>query len=156
MWWSDGVRVAALLALAGCGFTPAYGPGGTAGALRDAVTVEAGASVLDARLRIAIEERLGRGPDYRLSVETDVDEVQAAVTQEGAISRFNLTGRADWVLRDGAGAEVARGEARGFTGYLTTGSTVATEAAQRDAADRLAVILAEDIVAQLVLTAGAG
>lgn len=156
MWWSEGARVAVFLVLAGCGFAPAYGPGGTAAALRDAVAVEAGTSVLDARLRMAIEERLGRGSDYRLSVVTGVDEVQAAVTQAGTISRFNLTGRAEWVLRDGAGAEVARGEARGFTGYLTTGSTVATEAARRDAADRLAVILAEDIVARLVLVAGAG
>jgi LPS-assembly lipoprotein len=156
MWWSRAPLLAALTGLAGCGFAPAYGPGAPAEALRDAVAVTAGATVLDYRLQVAIEERLGRGTDYRLEVVTRVDEVQAAVTPEGTISRFNLTGEAEWVLRDAAGAEVAQGVARGFTSYLTTGSTVATEAAQRDAEARLAVVLADQIVARLVIAAGAG
>lgn len=156
MWWSRALALAAVMAVAGCGFTPAYGPGAPALALRDAVTVETGQAVLDYRLQVAIEERLGRGAAYRLEVATRMDEVQAAVTPEGTISRFNLTGEADWVLRDAAGAEVARGVARGFTSYLTTGSTVATEAAQRDAEARLAVVLADQIVARLVIAAGAG
>lgn len=156
MWWSRALALAALTGLAGCGFTPAYGPGAPAEGLRDAVTVTAGETVLDYRLRVAIEERLGRGSAFALEVVTRVDEVQAAVTPEGTISRFNLTGEADWVLRDATGAEVARGVARGFTSYLTTGSTVATQAAQRDAEARLAVVLADQIVARLVIAAGAG
>ena len=155
MWWSDPLRVAMLGLVAGCGFAPAYGPGAPAAALRDAVTVEAGETVFDYRLRAALEDRLGTGADYVLSVTTQVEELQAAVTPEGDITRFNVTGAADWVLRDAAGAEVVRGEARGFTSYLTTGSTVATDAAARDAAVRLAAVLADQIVARLVMTAGA-
>lgn len=124
--------------------------------LRDAVTVEPGETVFDYRLRVALEDRLGTGADYGLAFTTEVEELQAAVTQEGQITRFNVTGLADWVLRDAAGAEVARGQARGFTSYLTTGSTVATEAAARDAEVRLATILAEQIVMRLVMGADAG
>jgi LPS-assembly lipoprotein len=156
MSWSDRLCALALLALAGCGFTPALAPGGPAAGLRDAVTVTGGETVFDYRLRTALEDRLGSGAVYDLTFAAKVDEVQAAVTQDGTITRFNVTGQADWVLRDTAGTEVARGEARGFTSYLTTGSTVATEAAQRDAADRLAVVLAEQIVARLIIAAGPG
>ena len=156
MWWSDRLPMAMLCMVAACGFTPAYGPDAPAAALRNAVTVEAGETVLDYRLRVALEDRLGTGPDYVLSFSTQMQELQAAVTQEGKITRFNVTGVADWVLRDTAGAEVVQGQARGFTSYLTTGSTVATDAASRDAASRLAAVLADQIVAQLLMTPGAG
>jgi len=144
------------MAAAGCGFTPAYGPGGTAGVLRDAVRVEVGETVFDYRLRAAVEERLGAGEGFVLTLEARVEEVAAAVTEEGSITRFNLTGVAEWRLVDAAGAEVGAGQVSGFTGYLTTGSTVATEAARRDAEERLAVVLAEQVVARLVIVAGAG
>lgn len=156
MSWSDPVRVAAVCLLAGCGFTPVYAPGGAAQALRNSITVEAGETVLDYRLRVAIEERLGRGADHVLTVTTRTEELQAAVTPEGTIMRFNLVGVADWVLHDAAGAEVARGEERAFTGYLTTGSTVATDTAARDAMERLAVILADRIIIRLEMGAGGG
>jgi LPS-assembly lipoprotein len=144
------------MAVAGCGFTPAYGPGGAADVLRDAVRVESGESVFDYRLRVAVEERIGVGDGYVLTLVARVNEVAAAVTEEGSITRFNLTGVADWTLRDSGGADIGAGQVSGFTGYLTTGSTVATEAARRDAAERLAVILAEQVVARLVIVAGAG
>jgi LPS-assembly lipoprotein len=156
MWWSDLLRLTAVVLVAGCGFAPAYGPGSPAAGLRDSIRVEVGERVLDYRLRAALEERLGRGAAYVLSVTAQVDARQAAVTPEGTIMRYNLTGTAAWVLQDAAGTRIAEGEARGFTGYLTTGSTVATDAAARDASDRLAVILADRIVAQLAMTAGAG
>ena len=49
----------------------------------------------------------------------------------------------------------ADGRVTAFTGYSATGSTVATAAAQRDAEARLAVILADMIVAQVLMRAGA-
>jgi len=156
MSWSRTLGLVAVMAAAGCGFTPAYGPGGTAGVLRDAVRVEVGETVFDYRLRAAVEERLGAGEGFVLTLEARVEEVAAAVTEEGSITRFNLTGVAEWRLVDAAGAEVGAGQVSGFTGYLTTGSTVATEAARRDAEERLAVVLAEQVVARLVIVAGAG
>jgi LPS-assembly lipoprotein len=163
MWSSDPVprraALLAVLALAGCGFTPAYGPGSPAQVLRGAVTVTGGETVFDYRLRTALEDRLGQGDGaaFALAVTSRLDEVQAAVTPDGTITRFNVTGEADWTLTDRATAgAVASGTATAFTSYLTTGSTVSTEAAQRDAEERLAVVLAEQIVARLVIAAGPG
>lgn len=153
MSWSRALCAAALL-LAGCGFAPAYGPGGSAAALRGMVAVSGGTEVFDYRLRSAIESRIGQGTGYDLVFAARVEEIQAAVTPDGTITRYNVTGIADWTLRDADGVEVAAGRASGFTSYLTTGSTVSTEAAQRDAQDRLAVVLADQIVARLMVVPG--
>jgi LPS-assembly lipoprotein len=157
MWWSDRLAIVVLpLMVAACGFTPAYGPGAPAVALQGTVAVEGGETVFDYRLRTALEDRLGQGSGSVLTFVARMDDVQAAVTPDGTITRFNVTGEADWVLNDAAGAEVARGTASGFTSYLTTGSTVATDAAQRDAEERLAVVLADQIIARLLIAAGPG
>ncbi len=153
MSWSDPLRLVALLALAGCGFTPALGPGAPAAALRGTVEVTGGATVFDYRLRTALEDRLGQGTGYVLDVsQASTNEVQAAVSPDGTITRYNITGTVDWFLADGAGTILAEGTAGGFTSYLTTGSTVSTEAAQQDAVDRLTVALADQIVTRLLIT----
>ena len=73
---------------------------------------------------------------------------------DGDIERYNLVGTADYVLLDKAsGAIVASGQVQNFTGYSATGTTVATLAAQRDAADRLMIILADKIVSELLVKA---
>lgn len=151
MSWSDPLRLIALLALAGCGFTPALGPGAPAAALRGSVEVAGGETEFDYRLRTALEDRLGQGSSYVLAVTASTDEVQAAVSPDGTITRYNITGRAEWSLVDGTGALVAEGVAGGFTSYLTTGSTVSTEAAQQDAVERLTVALADQIVTRLII-----
>jgi LPS-assembly lipoprotein len=48
-------------------------------------------------------------------------------------------------------ATLFTGSARQFTGYSTTGTTAATISSERDARARLSVILADQIVAQLLL-----
>lgn len=144
----------AFVAVAGCGFTPVYAPGGAALALRDSVGVVAADTPFDYRLRTALEDRLGLAgsPVYTLTVETEVDEIEAAITPDGSITRFNLPGEAIWVLSDAAtGAELATGAVDSFTAYSTTGTTVATRTAEQDARDRLAITLADLIVARLVV-----
>jgi LPS-assembly lipoprotein len=147
------------LALGGCGFTPAYAPGGGATALRGKVALTTATdSAFDYRLRTALEDRLGRSPSplYDLRVETRIDEVSAAITSGGSVTRFNLSGRADFVLTEGGtGVERASGNVSSFTGYSATGTTVATRAAADDARERLAVMLADLIVNRLI-TASAG
>ncbi len=154
MSWSDPLRLIALLALAGCGLTPALGPGAPAAALRGTVTVAGGETVFDYRLRTAIEDRIGQGSGYVLNFAASTEEVQAAVSPDGTITRYNITGRAEWSLVDGVGAVIAEGVAGGFASYLTTGSTVSTEAAQEDAVNRLAVALADQIVTRLMIAVG--
>jgi LPS-assembly lipoprotein len=57
---------------------------------------------------------------------------------------------ASWTLENAATAVTMTGQARTFTSYSTTGSTVATQTAQADAEERLSVALADLVVTQLL------
>lgn len=103
-----------------------------------------------------LEERFGRTDSgrYVLAVDPSIQRQGLATSPDGTTNRFRLTGRAGFALRDTTTDQVvAQGTATQFTGFSATGSTVATLAAERDATARLMVILADDIVDQLVLSA---
>lgn len=156
MSWSDPSRRAAilgLLALAGCGFTPAYAPGGTGTALAGRVAVTAPADVLGYRVGTRLQTRLGQAaqPVFLLTVTPRMVDRAAALTRDGTRARVNLVGEAGWVLTDSStGAIIGQGEVSGFTGYSTTGSTVAARAAEEDARDRLAIVLADLVMTKLL------
>lgn len=143
------------LAVAGCGFQPVYAPGGTGGTLQGRVEV----SEPDTRdaflLTQRIEERLGRAGDpvYDLDVTVRSESDGLAVDRQGSTTRFNLLGEADYALTDTrTGQIVTSGTVDSFTGYSATGTTVATLAAERDAQQRLMVILADQIITRLLTT----
>jgi LPS-assembly lipoprotein len=144
-----------LLALSGCGFAPIYGVGS---ALRDMIAYETDDSVAGFRMRTRLEERLGQTttPRYILAVTQTDSSAASAITTDGDTTRFNVIGTANWTLSDAeTGAEVEVGQVRTFTGYATTGSTTATQAAATDAEDRLSVALADMIVSRvLILSTG--
>ena len=141
------------MALAGCGFTPAYGPGGPGERLRERLVVETPDTPDGFRLRARLEDRLGRAEEAAavLAVEPVLETVEAGITPEGAITRYNLQGRAAWRLDSPAGVILAQDEVTAFTGYSATGTTVATRAAEEDARDRVTILLADEIVARLLL-----
>lgn len=148
----------AALPLAGCGFEPAYGTGGVADRLRGRVLVDAPDDRNAYALVSRLEDRLGRAEvtAYRLgyTIHTRTDDL--AITQEQEITRYNVIGRIDYTLTDvTTGATVASGEVENFTGYSATGSTVSTQVAQRDAYERLMVILADQIVQRLIAATAA-
>ena len=148
-----------LAALAGCGFTPVYGPHGAGRAVFGKVALDDPATEDSYLMVRALEERLGRSatPVYRLAVQTRIVPEGQAVTAAGAITRFSLVGQADYVLvRADSGQELTQGNVRNFTGYSATGSTVETLAAETDARERLMVILADQIVTRLYATPGLG
>ena len=141
------------LYLAACGFAPAYAPGGSGNRLRGRVTLAAPETPEGFRLRAQLEDRLGptdAGP-LVLTAEIEVDTISAAITPDGAITRYHLRGRAPWRLSGSDGAVLGEGVASGFTGYSATGTAVATRAAEEDARERLMVLLADEIVARLLL-----
>lgn len=143
-------------ALAACGFTPVYAPGGTAGTLRDRVEIAAPDSTESYLLVQNLEERLGRSasPDYRLGLALATASQGLAITPANEITRYTITGVADYTLtRIGEEGVVASGQVRNFTGYSATGTTVDTLAAERDARARLMQMLADQITAQLYATA---
>jgi LPS-assembly lipoprotein len=145
------------LGLAGCGFTPAYAPGGPAAALQGAVRVDDPTDKNAFDLVERLEERLGRpqAPRYALSYVIETSPVGVAISPENAITRYNLTGKIGFTLTDiGTGATLTNGQVSSFTSYSATGSTVSTLTAAEDAAFRLMRILADQIVSRLLATSG--
>ena len=147
---------------AACGFTPVYAPGGTGAELFGKIEVQPpeqieGASGADAYFLVQnLEQRLGRGSNaaYRLDLTLKTDEEGQAITADGDITRYSVIGTAGFALTKLSDGNVASsGTVRNFTGYSATGSTVETLAGERDAHERLMVILADHITAQLLATA---
>lgn len=158
--WSSEPRISRRFALlgvvwglSGCGFAPAYGTNGATNVLIDDVEVIAPQTVAGYRLADRIRDRLGSADEqgrFRLEVTLDIREVGVAVTQEGAVTRFTLEGVAGFRLVDRLDGDIlVSGETDNFTGYSTTDSTVATENARANAEERLARILADQIITRL-------
>ena len=150
------IALSALFAGAACGFSPAYGPQGDASVLQDNLRVAAPNRRDGFLIAQRLEDRFGRndGGRYVLQVTPTIRRQGLATSVEGTTNRFQLTGLADYALRDKESDSVVRqGRVTDFTGFSATGSTVATLAAERDATARLMVILADQIVDRLILTA---
>jgi LPS-assembly lipoprotein len=143
----------AALPLAACGFAPAYAPGGAATALRGRVALQEPDTRAGFDLVGRLQERLGTAsaPRWQLAYTISLSEEGVAITPEGAVTRFNVTGSVDWTLTDTAsGARVDGGTVRSFTSWSATSTTLAGLAAQEDARRRLMVILADQIVTRLI------
>ena len=154
MWWSRRGLLVALAALPGCGFTPAYGPGGAAEGLRGRVAVEAPATPQGYALRQRLLDRLGgAGSELLLSVDLTQEEGASAIAPDGSTTRLRLLGTATWRLEGPDGAVLGSGAVEGFTAFSATGSTVASRTARLDAEARLAVLLADRIVTRLLALA---
>lgn len=141
------------LALAACGFTPAYGPGGGATKLTGAVRAQDPGDKYSFDLVERLEERLGRpeAPRYDLSYTITTQNLGVGYTADNRITRYNLKGVVDYTLTERAtGNRVTGGRVQSFTAYNATGSTVAQLAAEEDAALRLMRILADQITARLI------
>jgi LPS-assembly lipoprotein len=157
--WSCSRRfwLAGALALAGCGFTPAYGPGSPAARLLDRVEIDAPDTKYSFDLVERLEERLGR-PDsvgYRLSYRITVTSESRSITPTGATTRYNLVGSVSYTLRDAATDKVlAQGAVNTFTSYSASGTPVATGASEADAGLRLMRLLADQIVTRLIAASG--
>lgn len=158
MWWSDRRSVIlGALAVSACGFAPVYGPGGAGNRLLDRVSVDAPADRDSYLLVQRLEERLGRGsaPAYGLSLALNVKQERMAIDATNITTRFNVIGKATYAMRSlDDGAVLLSGSVDSFTGYSATGTTAATQAAQRDARERLMTILADQIVTRLMAQAG--
>ncbi|ABL70850.1 MULTISPECIES: LPS assembly lipoprotein LptE [Paracoccus] len=153
MSWSRRAVILAALALAACGFSPVYGPGGTGGKLFGQVRTADPRTPDDFAFAGRIAERLGPEAnarfllDYRLRIAV----VPQAITPDEVTTRYALNGSADFTLTEaGTGREVTHGQVSSFTSYSTTGTTIATMAAEQDAHERLARMLADQVVTRLL------
>lgn len=143
------------LALAACGFTPAYGPGGAAASLLGTVRAADPTDKNAFDFVERIEERLGRPENhlYDLAYMISTDSIGVGLTDDQRITRHNLTGAVDYVLTDRrSGERLLAGRVNSFTAWAATGSTVSGLSAEEDAWFRLMRILADQVVVRL--TAG--
>lgn len=142
--------LAGLAALTGCGFQPVYGPGGTSEDLIGRIDILPPSDEEGRALSRRLEDRLGQtqSPDLVLGAEIFITEEELGVLPDGSISRYNVVGRVDWTIgRDDV--QVMSGSEQSFTAYSATSTTVATIIAQRDARERLMILLADRIVANI-------
>ena len=138
-------------ALSACGFTPVYAPGGTAANLRGKVVVQDPGARESFLLVQELETQLGRGAGpYGLAFELSIFEEGLGVTRTGDITRFNLVGEVNYALFElNSDQAIFTGSTSNFTGYSSTGDTVETLAAERDARARLMRTLASQITTEL-------
>jgi LPS-assembly lipoprotein len=144
------------LSLAGCGFTPAYAPGGGGARLENAVEIEAPDTRAAYQLTRHLEDRLGRAsnPRYGLNYAIALSEAPIAISRNNVTLRYNILGELTYALRDmQSGAILTSGKVDNFTSYSTSGTTVATKAAEKDARDRLMIILGDQMIARLIIAA---
>ena len=159
MWSCDrrAFLLGALALPAACGFTPVYGPEGAGTRLLNALALPDPGGDNEYALNARLEERLGRaapGAPYKLDYTLQTDAQDVGATSAGNITQVRLIGRVFYALKDAGTGAILRGHrTNAFTSYSTTGSTVATSAAKRDAEERLMVILADQMIDDLVLHA---
>ncbi|MBV0891214.1 hypothetical protein KTN05_05030 [Paracoccus sp. Z118] len=145
----------AVLLLGACGFTPVYGPQGGASALFGQVRAADPRTQDDFAFMQRIQDRLGpEGSRYELSYRLTLAVAPQAITQEQVTTRYSLNGTASFRLVEAAsGAVVAQGRVSNFTSYSTVGTTISTTAGERDARQRLATMLADQVVTRLLAAA---
>lgn len=153
--WSRRAALAVALLAAGCGFAPVYGPGGAGTRLHGQVRVADPQTADDYAFLRRLTERLGPAETgrYDLAYTLRVAVLPQAITPDEVTTRFSLNGTATYRLTDSAtGATVAQGEVSNFTSHSTVGTVIATNAAEQDARNRLAVMLADQVVTRLLAT----
>jgi LPS-assembly lipoprotein len=147
------------LPLGGCGFTPVYGPGGGGQNLLNNVLVDE-PNAKDSYLLVReLEDRLGQpgvNAQYGLSLAVSLDESAVGRTVAQETDRFDVIGEVTYALRGLENKEVrSSGKVSSFVSYSASGTTVSELAARQDAYERLSVILADRIVAELQATEAA-
>ncbi len=144
------------VSLAACGFTPLYGVHeGTTSRTENELAAIQVLPVRDDRLGYdvynALFERLSpngepASPDYTLRVRLAEDREGVAIDRDDSITRFNYRLNATYTLSDvRTGNVIHQGQSRSIASYNVVDNQFATLSAQRDAEERAAVELSEDI-----------
>lgn len=147
----------ALPAVAACGFTPVYGPNGSANALRGKIALDTARDKNTFALVGHLENRLGVAttPAYRLAYTLSTSKQAFSIKGSTDTERFQLVGDLSFQLLEiNSNTILTNGSVNSFTAYSTTGSTVGTLTAEQNASERLMVILGDLLVDRLLATSG--
>ena len=146
------------LFLSACGFTPLYATRGQnegVGASLAAISVQAPGDRVNRALRVALEDKLRANsvtPQYRVLLESSLSEANVAVQQDTEVTRKNLMLRTQFFLRDIETDEVIyAAKSNGIVAFNRVASEFANIIAERDAEERVANQVAEDIHSKLAI-----
>ena len=146
-----------LLSLGGCGLTPMYA-GGSSGAVANSLGMIEVAPIPERAgwlVRTALVDRLGgesENASYRLDVELDDDLTSFGIRGDAAVTRERRTLRARYRLVDLSTGEVVLDATAGSdAGIDVVSSEYATVAAEQTAQERLAAVIADQMVSRLAL-----
>lgn len=142
-----------MLPLAGCGFTPAYAPGGAGTALRGQVRAADPTDSLGFDFVAALEERLGRPASPRFDLDYGISTSERGSARVAGVgeTRISVIGTVTYELTDrSTGATVSSGSVRNFTNFSTTSTQLASLRAREDAERRLMRILADQVATRLI------
>lgn len=143
------------LALSACGFTPVYSDGSAAVKMHGRIALGEFHGLAGFQMREQLETRLGQAanPTHLLEVRSGVKSKGLAITADGAITRYNLSGETTFMIRKIGGRVVFTDTINAFTGYNATASAYSTRIAEQDALRRLAETIADQIVTRMAITA---
>ena len=149
--------LALLLLLSACGLKPMYG-GGSSGAVVTSLGSIQVAPIPERAgwlVRNALVDRLGGesgNPAFRLDVELDDDLTAFGIRGDSAVTRERRTLRARYRLVDLSTGEVVLDATAGSdAGIDVVSSEYATVAAEQTAQERLAQVIADQMVSRLAL-----
>lgn len=153
-WFNRRQVILSAIALGGCGFTPVYQNNAPARAFLSGISLETPYDRDGYVMNRRLEERLGAANDakYGLTYSISQSSSRAAISTDGRANREVTQGQVTYSLRRLSDGKVMKsGKEEAFVGSSTTGSTVATHAAERDAKERLVIQLADRIIDALLL-----
>ncbi|MGV6839840.1 MAG: LPS assembly lipoprotein LptE [Planktomarina sp.] len=141
--------VLGLLALASCGLSPVYSNGNGAGVYN----VQAPTTRLEFELVKALDDHIGHSgtAPLALTYQLSTQNVSTVVSSAQELNRFRVKGSLAYQIKDTNGVMQTNGTVSAFTAYSATGSTLATDRSQRDAENRLMVILADKLIQNITL-----
>ncbi|MEM7731374.1 MAG: LPS assembly lipoprotein LptE [Pseudomonadota bacterium] len=148
--------LSSLALTAGCGFTPAFAPGGAATRLQNSVSLDDPDDRADYLLVRRFEERMGPASPARYGLSYSVSMTQSgiAVASTSVTTRVNILGSVTYALRDLETDRVlTSGTVDQFTSYSAEDTTISAQSSRQDAEERLMVIMTDQMITRLTAEA---
>jgi len=149
----------ALLLLGACGFEPVYAPSTSTNSVRNNFDLSAPTDRGTYQFYHNLKGQISDNPQaqYALSYTISQSATNAATDADGKSHRGVLKGSLAYrITRKINGETVKTGNVKGFTSYPALASSVASDAAGRDATKRLMKILSDNLVDELMMVAAKG
>ena len=149
----------ALLLLGACGFEPVYAQSTSTNSVRNNFDLSAPTDRRTYQFYHNLKGQISDNPQvqYALSYTISQSATNAATDADGKSHRGVLKGSLAYRITGKINGETVKtGNVKGFTSYSALASSVASDAAGRDATIRLMKILSDNLVDELMMVAAKG